>query len=61
MNTQPEHSHWLRCPICGKRVRNKVYKDTVLINYPLYCPACRREIKIDVIQFKMVRSKEPEA
>ena len=45
------------CPICGGKTRTKVYDDTVLVKFPLYCPKCKKEIKIDVIQLKMVLSK----
>ena len=30
-------SLWIRCPICGNKTRTKVYHDTVLVNFPLYC------------------------
>ncbi|WP_455583643.1 cysteine-rich KTR domain-containing protein [Fusobacterium mortiferum] len=29
---------WILCPVCGSKTRNKIRKDTVLENYPLYCP-----------------------
>ena len=40
---------WILCPVCGSKTRNKIRKDTVLENYPLYCPKCRQErlIKVD--------------
>ena len=40
-----------------EKTRTKVYDDTVLVKFPLYCPKCKKEIKIDVIQLKMVLSK----
>lgn len=33
-----------------RKTRTKVYDDTVLVKFPLYCPKCKKEIKIDVIQ-----------
>jgi len=45
------------CPICGGKTRTKVYWDTVLVRFPLYCPKCKKETRIDVIQLKMVLSK----
>ena len=54
-------SLWIHCPICGGKTRTKVYKDTVLVKFPLYCPKCKREILIDVVKLKMVPSKEPDA
>lgn len=48
---------WIRCPICGGKTRTKVRKETYLVNFPLYCPHCKKEIRVDVVQFKMVQSK----
>lgn len=31
---------WLLCPACGKKTRDRIREDTILINYPLYCPKC---------------------
>lgn len=56
-----EKSYWIHCPICGGKTRAKVYQDTVLINFPLYCPKCKKEIRINVVQLKMVLSDEPDA
>lgn len=36
---------WILCPVCGSKTRNKIRKDTVLENYPLYCPKCEKELK----------------
>ena len=51
---------WIHCPICGGKTRTKVNADTVLVKFPLYCPKCRKEIRIDVVQLKMVLSDEPD-
>ena len=53
----PKESLWVRCPICDGKTRTKVYADTVLVNFPLFCPTCKKEIRIDVVQLKMVISK----
>ena len=50
---------WIRCPKCGGKTRTKVYKDTVLLKFPLYCPKCKMEYKINVIQLKLTIAKEP--
>lgn len=57
MNDNLNDSLWIRCPICDGKTRTKVYADTVLVNYPLFCPKCKKEIRIDVVQLKMVISK----
>ncbi|WP_294523935.1 cysteine-rich KTR domain-containing protein [uncultured Allofournierella sp.] len=59
--THQKESLWIHCPLCGGKTRTKVYKKTVLINFPLYCPKCKREIQVDVVNLKMVLSEEPDA
>jgi len=49
-----ESSIWVRCPVCGDRTHVKIYKDSVLLNVPLYCPACKRETRVSVIQRQLV-------
>ena len=49
---------WIQCPFCGGKTQTKVYPETVLLNYPLSCPHCGKEAKVDVIKLKMVVSKE---
>ncbi|WP_251353984.1 cysteine-rich KTR domain-containing protein [Hominisplanchenecus murintestinalis] len=39
---------WILCPICGNKTRDKMRKDTVLKNYPLYCPKCKKKTLIEV-------------
>ena len=39
---------WLYCPVCGNKTRNRIREDTVLKNYPLYCPKCKQEILVEV-------------
>ncbi|MBE6662918.1 MAG: conjugal transfer protein [Ruminococcaceae bacterium] len=56
-NKPNDESLWLRCPHCGAKTRTKVYADTVLVKFPLFCYECKKETKIDVIQLKMVLSK----
>ena len=38
---------WILCPVCGSKTRDRLREDTVLINYPLYCPKCKQENLID--------------
>lgn len=49
---------WIHCPFCNGKTRTKVAKDTVLKNFPLYCPKCRLETIID---FNEARQLEPDA
>ena len=56
-----KESRWVHCPLCDGKTRIKVYEDTVLLNFPLYCPKCKKEIMVNVVKLKMVHSKEPDA
>lgn len=38
---------WVRCPICNSKTRDKIREDTILKNYPLYCPKCKHETLIE--------------
>ena len=60
MEAQRE-SLWLPCPKCRARSKIKIYDDTVLLNFPLYCTKCKQETKLGVIKFKIVVSDEPDA
>ena len=53
----PSDSFWVRCPICNGKTRIKVNKDTILVNFPLFCPKCKKETVIDIIQLKMLSHK----
>ena len=52
---------WLLCPICGSKTRNQIREDTILINYPLYCPKCKRESLVSIKEFEITVLKEPDA
>ena len=55
------NSQWILCPLCGNKTRNKIREDTVLTNYPLYCPKCRQETLIEVENLQVTVIKEPDA
>ena len=54
-------SMWILCPVCGSKTRTKVYEDSVLLRFPLFCPKCKRETSINVVKLKMKLSDEPDA
>ena len=56
-----KESIWVNCPLCDNKTRIKVFEDTVLINFPLFCPWCKKETVINVVKLKMVISDEPDA
>lgn len=37
---------WLYCPICNSKTRIQLRTDTVLENFPLFCPKCKHETVI---------------
>jgi len=43
---------WIFCPVCGSKTHNKIREDTVLDNFPLFCPKCKKEslIKAEYLQ-----------
>ena len=57
MNRDQGNARWILCPICGNKTRAKVYEDTVVYNFPLYCPKCKTEVRVDISQLKMAVSK----
>lgn len=52
---------WILCPVCGNKTHDKMRKDTILLNFPLYCPKCKQETLIEVQQQKITVIKEPDA
>lgn len=52
---------WLLCPVCGNKTRLKLREDTILENFPLYCPKCKQETLVNVQQMNMSIIKEPDA
>ena len=53
-------AQWIICPICKNKTRLKIRKDTILKNYPLFCPKCKQESLIDAEEMKVSVVKEPD-
>ena len=49
------------CLFCGSKTRLKIRDDTVLENFPLYCPKCKHETLIAVRQLNLSIIQEPDA
>lgn len=49
---------WLICPICGGKTRNQVREDTVLINFPLFCPKCKHVTVINLKRLNIEKVKK---
>lgn len=52
-------SLWVHCPVCREKTRTKVYDDTVFVNFPLYYPKCKREMRVNVANLRIVLSEDP--
>ena len=52
---------WILCPFCGSKTRLKIRYDTVLENFPLYCPKCKHEALITVRKLNLSIVQEPDA
>ncbi|HFU9454922.1 TPA: cysteine-rich KTR domain-containing protein [Streptococcus agalactiae] len=51
---------WILCPICGNKTRLRIRVDTILKNFPLYCPKCKNETLINVQKMNIITIKEPD-
>ena len=47
--TKYNQSKWLCCPICGAKTRTKVLDSTIMIDFPLFCRKCKKEIIITLV------------
>ncbi len=51
---------WILCPTCGSKTRDRIRQDTILRNYPLYCPKCKQETLIEAKNLKITVITEPD-
>ena len=54
-------TEWVKCPVCKNKTRIKMREDTVLKNFPLFCPKCKQESLIDIRHFVIKVIEEPDA
>lgn len=52
---------WIQCPICGSKTRDRIREDTILVNFPVFCPKCKRETVIKAKDLHISIIKEPDA
>ena len=52
---------WILCPVCESKTRLKIREDTILENFPLFCPKCKQETIIAIRKLNMSVIKEPDA
>ena len=55
-----EKIEWILCPICGNKTRDRLREDTILKNFPLYCPKCKQETLINAkdLQITVIQKQE---
>ena len=53
-------TEWILCPVCRNKTRDKIRDDTVLKNYPLYCPKCTQETLTEAKNLQIAVIKEPD-
>ena len=58
MNTRI--AEWIRCPVCGNKTQDKMWIDTGLRNFLLFCSKCKQENLINVSNLKITVIKEPD-
>ena len=58
---EPIESNWLLCSVCKSKTRIRLRVDTVLENFPLFCPKCKQEMLINVKKINISVIKEPDA
>ncbi len=54
-----EKAKWIHCPVCRNKTHDRIREDTVLKNYPLYCPKCKQETLIKVKNLQITAITEP--
>lgn len=54
-------THWTLCPVCRGKTRTQIREDTVLENFPLFCPKCRRTFLISMRGQKTEYLCQPDA
>lgn len=45
------------CPKCGAKTRTQIRKDTVLKNFPLFCPKCKENFLIEAQNMEIKNCK----
>ena len=59
---KPSDEKWILCPICGAKTRARLLPDTVLRNFPLFCPKCRQESIINAQNYHVIKiNPQPDA
>ena len=52
--------HWICCPNCGSKTRDRLRADPILINSPIHCPKCKQETLINArdLQITVIKRQQ---
>ena len=56
-----DEKEWILCPLCDNKTRLQIREDTILENFPLFCPKCRKELIINANKLSISVIKGPDA
>ena len=56
-----KEANWIFCPLCNGKTRVKIREDTVLKNFPIYCPKCKQETLKSAKSLILSVIEEPDA
>lgn len=45
-------TRWILCPECRGKTRTQIRRDTVLENFPLFCPKCKKTFLVSAHEYK---------
>lgn len=51
---------WVLRPACGAKTRLRLLQRTVLRDFPLFCPKCKRESIINARSFQIELADQPD-
>ncbi len=54
-------TRWILCPECHGKTRTQIREDTVLQNFPLFCPKCKKTFVISTHGCKIKHENKPDA
>ena len=55
-----DENGWIHCLKCKCRTRTKIRKETIVKYFPIFCPKCKNECLIDIVDLNIKLSIEPD-
>lgn len=49
MDIEMVKAEWILCSVCGNKTCDKIREDTILENFPLFCPKCKQETLVNIV------------